>query len=95
MAVELHRAGHILGSRFAAVTREGSRIVFSGDLGRPFHPLLTPPPPPPAADVMVVESTYGDRTHRDPDPDALADVVRRTAARGGTVLIPAFAVDRT
>ncbi|MFA6575770.1 MAG: MBL fold metallo-hydrolase [Nocardioides sp.] len=95
IAVTLNPAGHILGSSTALVEAGGTRTVFSGDLGRPSHPLLAPPVPPPAADVMVVESTYGDRIHPDPDPDVLADAVRRTAARGGTVLIPAFAVDRT
>lgn len=95
LAVTLHPAGHILGSSVALVEAGRTRTVFSGDLGRPSHPLLAPPLPPPAADVMVVESTYGDRKHPEPDPDVLADVVRRTAARGGSVLIPAFAVDRT
>lgn len=95
IAVTLAPAGHILGSSVALVEADGTRTVFSGDLGRPSHPLLRPPQPPPAADVMVVESTYGDRRHPDPDPNVLADAVRRTAARGGSVLIPAFAVDRT
>jgi metallo-beta-lactamase family protein len=57
--------------------------------------LLLPPDDPPAANVIVVESTYGDRSHPDPDESVLADAVRRTVKRGGTVLIPAFAVDRT
>lgn len=93
--VLLRPAGHILGS--ASVTlRAGRRsLVVSGDLGRPAHPLLLPPGPPDAADALLVESTYGDRRHTDPDPDRLADVIRRTAQRGGVVLIPAFAVDRT
>ena len=95
MVVTLQRAGHILGSAVAVVDVGGERVVFSGDLGRPSHPILRPPVKPPAASAMVLESTYGDRRHPPVDPEALADTVRRTVARGGVVLIPAFAVDRT
>ena len=91
----LRPAGHILGSAVAILDLEGHRIAFSGDLGRPGHPLLMPPEPPPAVDTLVLESTYGDRAHPPPDPDLLAAAVRRTVARGGSVLVPAFAVDRT
>jgi metallo-beta-lactamase family protein len=72
-------------------------VLFSGDLGRPTHPLLLPRDRPPAARTVVVESTYGDRVHADGagGHEVLADVVRRTIGRGGSVLIPAFAVDRT
>jgi metallo-beta-lactamase family protein len=73
----------------------GPSILFTGDLGRPGHPLLKPPSPPPSVDVVVVESTYGNRRHERRDPARLADVINRTASRGGSVLIPAFAVDRT
>lgn len=96
--VTLRRAGHILGSASAELrlAQSGRTIVFSGDLGRPAHPFLLPPRPPSAADVIVVESTYGDRAHDDMDAAAqLADVVKRTIRRGGSVVIPAFAVDRT
>src|SRR5208337_2703602 len=61
-------AGHILGASSVLVETDGAskrRILFSGDLGRPNHPLLQPPAPPPHADVIVVESTYGDRLHDD------------------------------
>lgn len=95
MVVTLQRAGHILGSAVAVVDVGGERVVFSGDLGRPGHAILRPPDKPPAASAMVLESTYGDRRHPPVDPEALADTVRRTVARGGVVLIPAFAVDRT
>jgi metallo-beta-lactamase family protein len=75
---------------------DGTRVLFSGDLGRSQHPLLRPPPPPPEADAIVVESTYGNRRHeQDDDHDRLASAIRRTVARGGSVVIPAFAVDRT
>lgn len=92
--VSLRSAGHILGSATARVEAGGASVLFSGDLGRGTHPLLPPREDPPEADVMVIESTYGDRSH----PAAsttLRDAVRRAVERGGSVLIPAFAVDRT
>jgi metallo-beta-lactamase family protein len=95
ITVELHRAGHILGSSFATVTRDATRLVFSGDLGRTDHPLLLPPERPGNTDYFVVESTYGDRRHQGRGTDELADVLVRTLGRGGVALIPAFAVDRT
>ena len=90
-------AGHILGSSITRlVLDDGPTIVFSGDLGRPSHPLLVPPGPVGACDYLVVESTYGDREHLDDDsPERLADLIRRTTDRGGVTVIPAFAVDRT
>lgn len=91
----LRPAGHILGSAVAVLSLGDHRVVFSGDLGRPTHPLLRPPQPPPAASALVVESTYGDRRHPTPDPGLLAAAVTRTIRRGGVVLMPAFAVDRT
>jgi metallo-beta-lactamase family protein len=99
VAAEFRPAGHILGAASAVVDVEGhgsQRIVWSGDVGRPSHPLLAPPRPPPDCDVLVLESTYGDREHREASAvDRLAEVIVRTAARGGTVVVPAFAVDRT
>jgi metallo-beta-lactamase family protein len=94
--VTFHRAAHILGSSFVELEIEGRRIIFSGDLGRKNHPLLSDPDPLPHGkiDALLVESTYGDRSHRIPG-DALRDVINRTVKRGGTVVIPAFAVDRT
>jgi metallo-beta-lactamase family protein len=92
----LRPAGHILGSATVELAVDGARIGVSGDLGRPSHPILRPPERLAGLDALLVESTYGDRDHDDARTDeVLADVVRRTAARGGTVLIPAFAVDRT
>ncbi len=88
-------AGHILGSA-AVHVQVGSRgVLFSGDLGRGEHPVLRPPAPPAPADVVVVESTYGDRRHPEPDLAELADILNRTFSRGGSVLVPAFAIDRT
>jgi metallo-beta-lactamase family protein len=88
-------AGHILGSSVVTLDVGGRRVVFSGDLGRKGHPLLEAPEPPPEADALVIESTYGDRRHPEPDRSILADAIRRTVDRGGSVLVPAFAVDRT
>lgn len=96
IGLRFQRAGHILGAAIAALRVEGKQIVFSGDLGRPNCPVMRPPDPVQSADYLVVESTYGDRRHERSDPeDALAAIVSRTVARGGTVVIPAFAVGRT
>ena len=91
----LQPAGHILGSATVLLEAAGTRTLFTGDLGRGRHPLLLPPADPPAADAMVIESTYGDRAHPAPQPEHLAAAIRRTARRGGSLLVPAFAVDRT
>jgi metallo-beta-lactamase family protein len=96
--VTFGRAGHILGSATVRVQLgdDGPSLVFSGDLGRPSHPLLGPPDPLGDTDWVVVESTYGDRRHDDARVlDDLAGAISRTVARGGSVIIPAFAVDRT
>lgn len=97
VGLELRSAGHILGSAYAQLEVAGVRLLVSGDLGRPGHPLLLPPEPPRDADVVVVESTYGDRAHEPTEvgDEILADAIRRTIGRGGVVLMPAFAVDRT
>ena len=101
-ARDLHRRGHILGS--ASVTLECTergtrkRIVFSGDIGRRGLPIIRDPKPPTGgADVVLLESTYGNRDHPPVAGarDQLARVVSETAARGGRVLVPAFAVGRT
>ncbi len=90
------RAGHILGASWIALDVGNRRVAFSGDLGRPVDPIMRPPSPLDRADVLVLESTYGDRTHDPRAPEAqLLDAVERTRARGGVVLIPAFAVGRT
>jgi len=93
-----HRAGHILGAASIGLhlTDHDTRVTFSGDLGRSTHPLLLPPAPIGPADVVVTESTYGDENHPEGDPEErIAEVVNRAARRGGVVLIPSFAVDRT
>lgn len=91
----LHPAGHILGSTTAEIRLGGRTILLTGDLGRPRHPLLLPPAPRPPADVVVVESTYGDRRHPPDETERFAATIRSTLLGGGSVLIPAFAVDRT
>lgn len=89
-------AGHILGAAIIELMADGRKIVFSGDLGRSNNPTMLDPTPIAEADYLLCESTYGDRLHEARDPEeALAEVVGRTAARGGTVVIPAFAVGRT
>jgi metallo-beta-lactamase family protein len=93
--VQFHRAGHILGASIVEITIGKTRLVFSGDLGRSDDPVMYDPTPMRQADYLVVESTYGDRSHEPSDPqDALAEVITRTAQRGGIVLIPSFAVGR-
>jgi metallo-beta-lactamase family protein len=92
------RAGHILGAASIRLHLGGcdKEVVFSGDLGRSTHPLLLPPCDVGHADVLITESTYGDELHPEGDPeDIIANAVNLAARRGGVVVIPAFAVDRT
>ncbi len=96
VTAHLERAGHILGSSLVRLRASGGEVLFSGDLGRPDGAVLLPPAQPRHAANLVLESTYGDRTHGGEDAQALlGEVVRRTASRGGVVVIPAFAVGRT
>lgn len=88
-------AGHILGAACVTLRNAKTSILFSGDLGRPHDLVMRPPAPVRRADYLVVESTYGQRRHETEDPRAaLAAIVNRTAGRGGSVIIPAFAVGR-
>ena len=88
-------AGHILGAAMAVVTAEGRSILYTGDVGRSGDVIMRPPAAAPGVDYLVVESTYGDRRHQAVDAgDELADVNRRTIARGGVVVVPSFAVAR-
>ena len=87
--------GHILGASCVRVADGETSVLFTGDVGRPIDPIMRAPEPPPAADHLVTESTYGNRRHGEADPAAqLAEVVIRTLGRGGTLLIPVFAVGR-
>ncbi len=101
IAARFIHAGHILGSSFIEVevtepNHAPVKVVFSGDLGRYGEPILNDPAAETEADYLLVESTYGDRLHDHASPkDRLAEVVNTTAARGGKIVIPAFAVGRT
>jgi metallo-beta-lactamase family protein len=99
-SVKPHDAGHIVGSSSLelTITENGKKtvVLFSGDVGRYNQSILKDPEAPPACDVLLCESTYGDREHPGGLPeDALAEVINRVAKRGGQIVIPAFAVDRT
>ena len=95
LEVEFINAGHLLGSSFARVTVGGRTILFGGDLGRYGRPVLPDPTPVAQADVLLVESTYGDRVHPPDDDGAqLAEIVTSVASRGGKLVIPAFAIGR-
>jgi metallo-beta-lactamase family protein len=95
LTAEFFPVGHILGASAIRLTYEGKRITFSGDVGRSDDLIMYPPKPLPETDYLVVESTYGDRRHEDVDEhQVIADIINRTAARGGIVLMPAFAVGR-
>lgn len=93
--VRMSSAGHILGAASVHVSEGQREILFSGDLGRADDLLMNPPHPPAAPQWIVVESTYGDRSHSDADGvELLADILERTNGRGGVLLIPSFAVGR-
>jgi len=94
--VTFHPSGHILGAAFLEVEFFGKRLLFTGDMGRQDHPLLVAPGSVPAGhfDAILTESTYGDREHA-PTTGDFEQTIRDTVARHGSVLIPAFAVDRT
>jgi metallo-beta-lactamase family protein len=95
VSAHFHRAGHILGAAIIELNFAGCRIVFSGDLGRPNSPTMPEPAKIEKADYLVVESTYGDRLHDKRDPEeALLEIALKTTSRGGSLLIPSFAVGR-
>jgi len=89
------RAGHILGAASILLEWGGIRVAFSGDIGRYDDPLMPDPETPAEADYLLMESTYGDRSHDSGDvEDVLAGIIGSTAHHGGTVVVPAFAVGR-
>ena len=96
VSIEFHPAGHLLGSAFIIVRLTGGpSILFGGDLGRYNRPILPDPSGAIAADVVLVESTYGDRDHQPDDSGAqLAEVIKKTAGQHGKLVIPAFAIGR-
>ena len=88
--------GHILGASFIRLEQGDTSILFSGDLGRPDDPLMFAPKEPPYADYFVIESTYGNRVHDKTDPlIQMKAIINRTVKRGGSLIIPSFAVGRT
>ena len=97
----LFRSGHILGSSNIVISDSSGaapvRLIFSGDIGRPNLPIIRDPETMPPAEYLIMESTYGGRLHKDVHHvvNKLADVVNRTARKGGHVIVPAFAVGRT
>ncbi len=95
--VEFFNAGHILGSAFVKISAEGKTVVFSGDLGNSPAPIIKEKEEMPAADYCVIESTYGDRVHEGMDErrEELEDAIEETVKAGGTLIIPAFAMERT
>jgi metallo-beta-lactamase family protein len=95
LKLTLYPAGHILGASMARLEDHQTSVLFSGDLGRPDDRVMNAPATPEPVDFLVLESTYGGRAHEDTDPlEALAEIARRTIARGGVLLIPSFAVGR-
>lgn len=101
IAIKLKPAGHVLGSAYieCRIRQAGNeqKVIFSGDLGAPYAPLLAAPKPPYSADIVVLESTYGDRLHtnRPQRHQQLRQAIESALADRGTVLIPAFSIGRT
>jgi metallo-beta-lactamase family protein len=97
MSYRTLEAGHMLGSTAMVIDANGIKLAFSGDVGRKGLPIIRDPETMPQADYLIMESTYGDRLHQSEEPvrKKLADTIRRTYARGGRVIVPAFAVGRT
>lgn len=95
--VTFYNAGHILGSSFIVIEAEGKRVVFSGDLGNTPAPLIGPTESLDYADYCLIESTYGDRVHEDlpQRKEVLEDLIEDTVKAKGTLLLPAFAMERT
>jgi metallo-beta-lactamase family protein len=97
LVMESYDAGHILGSSSIVLTDGKARLAFSGDVGRPGLPIIRDPEPLPPVDYLIMESTYGGRQHPQPVEalSQLEETVKRTIARGGRLIVPAFAVGRT
>ncbi|MEK7180829.1 MAG: MBL fold metallo-hydrolase [Patescibacteria group bacterium] len=97
VSAEFFDAGHILGSAFIKITAEGKTIVFSGDLGNYPAPIIKTTEEIPEANYCVIESTYGDRVHANVDKrrEELEDAIEETVKSGGTLVVPAFAMERT
>lgn len=96
-SVVLHDAGHILGSSMVEIRYKGKSLLFTGDLGNTPSPLMRDTTPLKDIDYLVMESVYGDRNHKDKDQriEIFKEAVVTTIGKGGTVLIPAFSIERT
>lgn len=95
MRVKLRSAGHILGAASVEIQADGQTLVCSGDLGRLNDPIMVAPEPIEHADVLLIESTYGNRSHpKQATEQVLADIINRTALRHGITMVPSFAVGR-
>lgn len=92
-----HEAGHMLGSTFLEIELEGKTLLFSGDIGRNGLPIIRDPEKACLADILIMESTYGDRLHQPLEfaKEKLAAIINNTSGRGGKIIAPAFAVGRT
>ncbi len=96
LILKLTRSGHIIGSSFVALSNGKASILFSGDLGRENDLILRSPEFATKSDYLLIESTYGNRLHDPRDPqDQIAEIINRTAARNGVIIVPAFSVGRT
>ena len=97
LTMESYDAGHILGSSSLVITDGKTRLAFSGDVGRPGLPIIRDPEPLPPVDYLIMESTYGGRKHPQTEEalGRLEQILNRTVARGGRLIVPAFAVGRT
>jgi metallo-beta-lactamase family protein len=96
LSAKFLRAGHILGSAMIELQYRGKTIFFTGDLGRPSQFIIRKPDEIRSTDWLILESTYGNRLHQKVNvKDRLAEIIKRTAANGGTILVPAFAIGRT
>lgn len=95
--ITYHDAGHILGSGMIEISYKGKKLVFSGDLGNTPSPLMRDTTSLKGIDYLVMESVYGDRNHKDKDKriDILKEAITSTIHKGGTVIIPAFSIERT
>jgi metallo-beta-lactamase family protein len=95
--ITFHDAGHILGSAAIELRAKGKTLLYSGDLGNRHRPIVRDPSDPPPADVVLVESTYGDRRHRSLDETVieLKEAIETIVGHGGNLLIPSFALERT
>jgi len=97
LTVKFINAGHLLGSAHVYLSINGETLLFSGDVGSDYSQILIPPVPAPSADYIFIETTYGNRNHKDMEMrfEKLYQIIKETTEQKGTVIIPAFSVGRT